>query len=61
MPRIDFSFQGWIHGDDVTSYANQEGERVDVSGYTALEIAQKLNEGELFLSLGDHLLVAPLT
>ena len=56
MPRIDFSFQGWIRGADVTHCIDPKtGERVDVSSYTALELAQKLQKGDLTVALGDYL------
>ena len=55
MPQIDFSFQGWVRGADVTDATNAQGEKVDVSNMDAKELAEKLEKGELFISLGDHL------
>lgn len=56
MPRIDFSFQGWIRGATITHcYDPHAHKRVDVSGMTAAELVQKLNKGELTTALGDHL------
>lgn len=55
MPKIDFSFQGWVRGAEVTEATDVEGETVDVSAMDADTLAKKLQAGELFISLGDYL------
>ena len=55
MPKIDFCFQGLIRGAEVSTATNGEGETVDVSGMTDTELCDKLEAGDLFLSLGDFL------
>ena len=55
MPKVDFCFQGFVRGAEVSTATNTEGEKVDVSGMTSTELANKLEAGDLFLSLGDYL------
>ena len=59
MPRIDFCFQGWVRGAEINTAtrpkSDGEVETVDVSNMSGEELSAKLNEGELFISLGDHL------
>lgn len=58
MPRIDFSFSGWVRNADVTKATDCNGKEVDVSAMDDEELAKKLRIGELFISLGDHLYVS---
>lgn len=53
MPEIDFSFQGWVRGADIATAADIAGKRVDVSKMSSSELCEKLNNGELFISLVD--------
>lgn len=55
MPRISFNFRGWVSRANVTEATNIDGETVDVSEMPATDLAAKLEAGELFISLGDHL------
>ena len=55
MPKIDLCFSGWVRGVEVSKASNDNGEAVDVSNMEADELARKLEKGELFISLGDHL------
>jgi hypothetical protein len=56
MPRINFSFQGWINGADITvCYDSQTGEKVNVSNLSVNELTEKLNLGELHITLSDYL------
>jgi hypothetical protein len=55
MPNIDLSFQGWIRGANIkTAYSPVNG-NIDVSQMSQEELADKLNLGELYLSLEDCL------
>jgi hypothetical protein len=55
MPKIDFCFQGFVRGAEVTTVTNAEGEKVDVSKMTSVDLADGLDHGGLFLALGDYL------
>jgi len=55
MPKISFCFQGHINGVEVTKASDVEGKQVDVSNMDADKLCRKLNDGELFISLGDYL------
>lgn len=55
MPKINFCFSGWINDANITTCANADGNQVDVSQMTPDELIQKLNSGELFLSLKESL------
>lgn len=55
MPKLDFSFSGYVRGAEIDTATNAAGERVDVSKLAGEQLAQKLEQGELFISLGDHL------
>ena len=55
MPKIDLCFSGWVRGVEVSKASNDNGEAVDVSNMEADELARKVEKGELFISLGDHL------
>lgn len=55
MPRISFSFSGWVSGANITQASDVEGNWVDVSEMSEAELVKKLANGELFISLGDHL------
>lgn len=55
MPKIDFCFSGWVRGAEITQATNSEGQTVDVSQMPTTELVQKLEAGELTVSLGDHL------
>lgn len=55
MPKMNFNFQGYIDGASITEASDVNGETVDVSEMSASELGQKLNAGDLFISLGDYL------
>lgn len=55
MPKIDFCFSGFVQGADINECVNFAGQPVDVSKMNPKELAAKLEKGELFISLGDHL------
>jgi hypothetical protein len=55
MPKLDLCFSGWLRGADIKKATDQNGKTIDVVGMPADELAKKLNAGELFISLGDHL------
>ena len=55
MPKIDLSFHGSLQGANVTQANNVNGEAVDVREMPAHELAEKLENGDLFISLGDYL------
>lgn len=55
MPRVDFCFQGYVLGASVDKATDVNGKEVDVSKMNAKTLADKLEKGELFISLGDHL------
>lgn len=55
MPSIDFCFQGWVRGAQVEKATDKSGQEVDVSHLTSQELADKLTQGEIYISLGDYL------
>jgi hypothetical protein len=55
MPKIDFCFSGYVRGANVTEVTDANGKQVSVSDLDAKTLAKKLESGELFISLGDHL------
>lgn len=55
MPRVDFCFSGFIRGANIQKASNVQGKEVDVSKMTGEELAKKLENGDLFISLGDYL------
>ena len=56
MPKIDLCFQGWLRGAIITEAAETAtGNKVDVREMSAHELTQKLDSGELCISLGEHL------
>lgn len=55
MPRVDFSFQGWVRGAEITSAMDNNGNDVDVSEMDPRVLADKLEKGVLSISLGDYL------
>jgi hypothetical protein len=55
MPKISFCFSGWVNGANIKQATDQNGKSVDVSTMSPSELSQKLTDGELFISLGDHL------
>ena len=55
MPKIDFTFQGSLKGVIVTDASDSNGDKVDVREMSAPELCRKLEAGELFISLGNHL------
>jgi|APSaa5957512535_1039671.scaffolds.fasta_scaffold104524_2 hypothetical protein len=54
MPEISFCFQGWAITNLDTAY-DVDGNTVDVSQLCGEVLAAKLEQSELFISLGDHL------
>jgi hypothetical protein len=55
MPKIDFDFRGYVRGANITEATNADGEKVDVSKMSGTELQNRLNDGELCITLGDHL------
>jgi hypothetical protein len=55
MPEINFCFQGHITLADVTTATDINGKEVDVSNMAPHELAERLESGDLFISLGDYL------
>lgn len=55
MPIIDLTFSGYVRGAVITHANNTVGETVDVREMSSPELVRKLESGELFISLGDHL------
>jgi len=55
MPEINFCFQGHITLANVRTATDSRGEPVDVSSMDPHALAEKLEQGELFISLGDYL------
>jgi hypothetical protein len=55
MPKMDFDFRGFVRGANITEATNPDGEKVDVSKMSGTELQNRLNDGELSISLGDHL------
>jgi len=56
MPKIDFSFSGWVRGAIITEATDTTtGNPVDVREMSGPELERKLDSGELCISLGDHL------
>ena len=52
---INFSFQGWVSAADIKIATDVAGNTVDVSKMPEQELADNLNNGLLFISLGDYL------
>lgn len=55
MPKIDFCFSGWVRGVEIKEATDVEGNKVDVSEMSSEVLADKLEAGELFISLADNL------
>lgn len=56
MPEIHFSFSGWVNSALITeAYNIKSGEKVDVSKMDAKELINKIESGELAISLSDAL------
>jgi hypothetical protein len=55
IPRVDFSFQGVVRGARIRKATDQNGEQVNVVGWSDKRLAKALNAGKLFISLGDYL------
>ncbi len=55
MPKINFCFQGYINDVSLKFAFNAEGHSVNVTEMTDEELANKLTNGELFISLKDFL------
>jgi len=55
MPNVDFNFQGWIRGANITEAQSINGDRIDVSKMSPVELSQKLENGVLVISLGPYL------
>jgi hypothetical protein len=54
MPRINFTFSGWVRAD-IDQAHDIDGKDIDVSEMCGAVLAEKLETGELFIVLGDHL------
>lgn len=55
MPKISFSFSGWVGDVEVNSVTDSNGKKVDVSRLSAQNLTKKLKDGKYFISLGDYL------
>lgn len=54
MPKISFSFSGTVSGANVTNTLKVSTmEQVDVSNLTSEELVDKIESGELVISLSD--------
>jgi len=54
MPRISLCFQGHVNGANIdTAIDSKTNQEVDVSGMSSEELIQKLDNGELAVSLTD--------
>lgn len=54
MPRIKFSFEGYAVADLETA-TDISGNKIDVSDMGPSELVEKLNKGDLFISLAEAL------
>ena len=54
MPKISFCFQGYAYAEILTA-KDIEGEDIDVSEMRGEELASKLELGELFIDLANHI------
>lgn len=54
MPNISFAFEGYAR-TTVDVATDPQGNVVDVSTMSAKELCEKLEDGDLFISLGDHI------
>lgn len=55
MPRIDFTFHGFVQDVEITSVSDAEGTQIDVRQMNPERVAAGLNDGSFFISLGDFL------
>ena len=56
MPKINLSFSGWVNSANISkAYRVATNEDVDVSDLTSVELVDKLQKGELALTLSDAL------
>lgn len=57
MPRITFSFSGWVRGANITTvYDIKTGKEIDVSEISADVLTLNLVSGIWSISLADNLL-----
>lgn len=55
MPMVDFYFNGWIRGAEVTEALDAAGNKVNVTNLTVYELALALNRGELTIDLKPYI------
>lgn len=56
MPTINLCFQGWIRGATIRQALNTKtGNTIDVSRMSSQKFVDKLNKGELAISLTEAL------
>ena len=55
MPRISFTFQGYVSGADIDEVTGPDGSLVKVKNLPVNKLTKMLNDGKLFISLGDFL------
>ena len=55
IPRVDFSFQGFVRGARIREATDEKGKKVSVVGWSDKRLAKTLNTGKMFISLGDYL------
>lgn len=54
MPKINFSFKGFVRGADITTVADKDGKLINVSLLSSVELADKLQSGEYTIVYTDH-------
>lgn len=52
---IKFCFQGLVTGAEIKEAVDADGNKVDVSTMSDVELCAKLKAGKLFISLGEYL------
>lgn len=55
MPRVSFSFRGWVSAADIEKVTTVDGTEIDVSQLDPHEVAAKLESNEWLVSLSDQL------
>ena len=54
MPKISFAFEGYCR-TTVETATDVDGKTVNVESMSAEELCKKLEDGDLFISIGDHI------
>ena len=55
MSSISFTFSGYITSADIKNATDINGNLVDVEDMSDKELVKKLQNGDLFISLGNYL------